>query len=137
MMAEPTQQRQQRRQFDPLSVIHFREAGRYRFLVVIYDRDRKRVAGEMVTLAATGKPDTHAVTDVNGEATLYVTFASTTTVMISGIGETKTFPDLAGFANASTNFRKPTKADTAGSIFSGLLRIFKKARAQRKQDTGR
>ncbi|MBI4225366.1 MAG: hypothetical protein HY617_03475 [Candidatus Sungbacteria bacterium] len=136
-MAEQTGRQQQRRQFDPLSVTPFREAGRYRFLVVIYDRDRKRVAGETVTLAAAGRPDVHAVTDPNGEANLYVSFLSTTTVVISAVGETKTFPDLAGFASASTNFRKPAKSDTKGLIFSGLVRVFKKARAQRKIDTGR
>ncbi len=136
-MAEPTGRQAQRRQFDPLSVTPFRESGRYRFWVVIYDRDRKRVAGEAVTLAVAGKPNIHAVTDQNGEAALYVSFLSTTTVVISAVGETKTFPDLAGFANASTNFGKPAKVDTKGFILSGMMRVFKKARTQRKTDTGR
>lgn len=136
-MAEPTRPGQQRRQFDPLSVTPFREAGRYRFLVVIYDRERKRVAGETITLAIAGKPDTHAVTDMNGEANLFVSFPSTTTVVVSGMGETRTFPDLAGFASSSTNFSKPTKDDVVGSIFSGMVRIFRKARVQRRRDTGR
>lgn len=136
-MAEQQQPRQQRRQFDPLSVTPLREAGRYRFWVVAYTRDRARAHGEHVTLAVAGQPNVHAVTDANGEAYLYVTFPSTATAVVSGMGETKSFPDLPGFANVSTNIGRPSDKDIEGNIFSAMARMIQRARAKRRVDTGR
>lgn len=137
-MAEPGQRRQPR----PRYTVNFLDPapghGYDEFIVEIYDNQENRWAeGRVVKFRAGSQPEIRVLTDSDGTARARITFPSRTTVTASAEGQTRSFPDLAGFAKASTNFGKPTREDRKGFILNGMFRVLKKALKQRHTDTGR